>query len=100
MVSVVEARVSTAAAAHQDSTGICALSSMSTTFSQARDLDLDAREALHQRDIAERVGGALGDVGIVAARPCSAAARSCAITSAISTVKTTHSTISSSASAS
>ena len=32
---------------------------------QPRDLRLDAGEALHQGDIAERIGGALGEVGIV-----------------------------------
>ena len=30
-----------------------------------RDLGIDAREALHQRDIAERIGGAFGEVRIV-----------------------------------
>ena len=32
---------------------------------QPRDFGLDAGEALHQSDVAERVGGALGEVGIV-----------------------------------
>ena len=57
---VVEARVSTAIIAHHDSTGICAASRRSTVVAQARHLGLDAGEALHQRDVAERVGGALG----------------------------------------
>jgi hypothetical protein len=48
-VSVVEARVRTATSAHQ-----------------ARHLGLDAGKALHQRHIAERVGGAFDEVRIVA----------------------------------
>ena len=50
------ARVSTAATAHHDSTGICAPSSSSDHVAQPDDFRLDARKALHQRDIAERVG--------------------------------------------
>ena len=33
---------------------------------EPRDLDLDAGIALHQSDIAERIGGGLGEVGVVA----------------------------------
>ena len=65
-VSVVEARVSTAQIAHHDSTGICAPSSLLDDVAQPDHLGLDAREALHQRDIAERIGGALGEVAVVA----------------------------------
>ena len=36
------------------------------TSRSSRHLDFDAGEALHQRDIAERVGGALGEVRVVA----------------------------------
>ena len=71
MVSVVEARVSTAQIAHQDSTGICAPSSSPTT-SRSPHFGLDAGEALHQRDVAERVGGALGEIASSGARPRSA----------------------------
>ena len=66
MVSVVAARVSTAAIAHQDSTGICAPSSLVDHVPQAGDFGLDAGEALHQGDVAERVGGAFGEVAVVA----------------------------------
>ena len=65
-MSVVEARVSTAQIAHHDSTGICAPSSLPTTLRRPDHLGLDAREALHQRDVAERVGGALGQIAVVA----------------------------------
>ncbi len=65
-VSVVEARVSTAQIAHHDSTGICAPSSLLDDVAQAAHLGLDARIALHQRDVAERVGGALGEIAVVA----------------------------------
>ena len=65
MVSVVEARVSTATIAHQDSTGICAASSRSTMSRRPGHLGLDAGKALHQRDIAQGVGGALGERGVV-----------------------------------
>ena len=65
-VSVVEARVSTAQIAHHDSTGICAPSSLPTTL-RSPITSASMREiALHQRDIAERVGGALGEVAVVA----------------------------------
>ena len=66
MVSVVEVRVITVVTAHQDSTGIWALSASSPIFFMPDTSDLDAGEALHQGDVAERVGGALGDVGIIA----------------------------------
>ena len=96
-VSVVAVRVSTAATAHHDSTGICARSSEFTSALQRRDFDLDAGEALHQRDIAERVGGGLGKIGIM---PLDRVLHRSALrmTRRVSTVKTTHSTSSGSAS--
>ena len=66
MVSVVDGARQHRASAHQDSTGICAPSSVVADLLHAGDLGLDAREALHQRDVAERVGGALGEVAVVA----------------------------------
>ena len=66
MVSVVAARVITLASAHQDSTGIWAPSSSVAHLLHAGHFGLDAREALHQRDVAERVGGAFGEVAVVA----------------------------------
>ena len=66
MVSVVEVRVITVATAHQESTGIWALSTSLAQLPHARDFRLDAGEALHQGDVAERVGRALGHVGVVA----------------------------------
>ena len=54
----------------------------------ARDFALDAGEALHQRDVPERVGGALGDVGVVALDRCFAAVSLLLTTSAISTANT------------
>ena len=65
IVSVVDARVSTAASAHHESTGIWAPSMQIAHPLHRRHLLLDAGKALNQRDIAERVGGALGHVGIV-----------------------------------
>ena len=61
IVSVVAERVSTAITAHQESTGICAASRRSTSSRRLDHLGLDAGEALHQRDIAQRVRGALGE---------------------------------------
>ena len=61
---MVPARVSTAATAHQDRTGICARNS-ELTGPSARTLRLDPGKALDHRDIAERVGGGLGKIGIV-----------------------------------
>ena len=78
MVSVVEVRVITVASAHQDSTGIWAPSTSSPIFFMPSDFAFDAGEALHQRDVAERVGGAFGHVAVVALDRCSAASRSCA----------------------
>ena len=57
--------MSTATIAHQDSTGNCAASSWSLTCRERRYLVLDAREALHQGDVAERVGRALGQIGMM-----------------------------------
>ena len=92
-VIVVEARVATATTAHQDSTGICALSRRSTTLRSAGRFRLDAHIALHQRDIAERVGGALREIrerrstfGLHLVRLAS--------TMAVSTANTTHRMIS------
>ena len=61
---MVAARVSTATIAHQASTGICAASSLFTTPRRPGYLGVDAREALHQREVAERVGGALGEIAV------------------------------------
>ncbi len=65
MASVVAARVSTVSAAHQDSTGICGAEQLVDHVLERRDLRLDAGEALHQGDVAERVGGALGHLRVV-----------------------------------
>ena len=59
------ARVSTAATAHHDSTGICARNSEFTSPLQRRHFKLDAGEALHHGDIAERVGGGFGEIGVM-----------------------------------
>ena len=97
-VSVVEARVSTAQIAHHDSTGICAPSSLPTTLRSPITSASMRAIALHQRDIAERVGGALGEIADSGARPRSAPASVLRSTSAVSPANTTQSTISSSAS--
>ena len=76
--------MSVVASAHQDSTGICAPSSWSTDVAQARDLVLHAGEALHQGDVAERVGGALGQIASNSARPIFAGLRSLRSTKAFS----------------
>ncbi len=78
IVSVVEARVRTAAIAHQDSTGICAPSSRADDARAARDLRLDAGVALHQRDVTERVGCPLREARSSGPRPSSAGLRPCA----------------------
>ncbi len=62
---VVAARVATAASAHQESTGICAASSRFATSLHAVHFGIDAGEALDQRDIAERIGRALGEIGVI-----------------------------------
>ena len=64
-MSVVPARVSTAATAHHDSTGICARKQRVHEALQRRHFELDAGVALHQRDIAERIGGSFGEIGIM-----------------------------------
>ena len=65
MVSVVAALVSVETSAHQDRTGICAPSSWSTTLRKCADLVLEAGEALHQGNVAERVGGVLRQIRII-----------------------------------
>ena len=64
-VSVVPARVSTAAIAHQDKTGICARSSEFDHGLERGDFDVDPGVTLHQRHIAERVGRGLGEIRIM-----------------------------------
>ena len=64
-VMVVDARVMTVTSAHHDSTGICTASSLSATKRRPCTSALDAHEALHQRDVAERVGGARGEVAVM-----------------------------------
>ena len=85
-MSVVPARVSTAAIAHHDSTGICARSSELTRLLSAGDFDLDTGIALHQRDIAERVGGGLGEIGIMLLDRLAAGRRLSCMTSTVSAV--------------
>ena len=65
-VSVAEARVATAAIAHQDSTGIWASSTRVGDLLQRVGFGLDAREALDHRHIAERVGDMFGERTVVA----------------------------------
>ena len=66
-----EALFNVETSAHQDGAGICAPSSRSATSRSAR-LEFYARETLkHERDIAERVGGLLGEVRIIALAPTS-----------------------------
>ena len=77
MVSVVEARVITVATAHHDSTGNLRPEHVVADLAACRRLRLDAGEALDQRDVAERIGGALGQIGLVALDRASAAFRSC-----------------------
>ena len=64
-VSVVAVRVSTAATAHHDSTGICARSSEFTRPFSAETSSSTRAKLCTTRDIAERVGGGLGEVGIM-----------------------------------
>ncbi len=64
MVSVAEARVATAASAHQDSTGSWAARSWSMMPRNCARFLLDAREALDNRHVAERVGRVVGEARV------------------------------------
>ena len=96
-VSVVEARVSTAQIAHHDSTGICAPSSLADDVVQPATSASMREIALHQRDVAECVRGALGKIAVVAL-DLALAGFGLAQTSEVSPANTRHSAISSSAS--
>ena len=62
-VSVDDARVATETTAHHERIGICASSKPRHGALKAAHLALDAREALDDRQVAERVGRSLGELG-------------------------------------
>ena len=62
IVSVAEARVATAASAHQDRTGICAAEQLVPDAAQSPRFQLDAREALDDGHVPEGIGRMLGQV--------------------------------------
>jgi hypothetical protein len=64
-VSVVEARVATAASAHHED-GHLRAEQLADHVAQSENLGFDAGIALHQCDVAERIGGALCKIGVVA----------------------------------
>ena len=68
-VSVAEARVATAATAHQDSTGICAASSASMISRSARDSASIRVKLWMTGTLPKSIGGAFGEVGIEAFDP-------------------------------
>ena len=63
--SVAEARVATVASAHHDRTGNCAASSCDRDPAHRARFHADARETLHDGDIAERVRRMFGERGAV-----------------------------------
>ena len=67
----------------------------SLTDSQRGHFGLDAGEALHQRDVAERIGGAFGEVGMICLPRLLCSVSVLRSTTAISTENSTHSTSSS-----
>ena len=66
MVSVVDARVRTATTRPPGEHRDLRRQQPAGQFAQARHLRFDPREALHQRDVAKRVGGAFGEIGVMA----------------------------------
>ena len=64
-VMVVEARVITVTSAHHDKHRHLHREQLVGDVAQALNLGVDAHETLHQRDIAERIGGARGKVAVM-----------------------------------